>query len=390
MKRDVRGKQKSDILFSALRRFNLTRQYLMTVKKTPLHDIHLELGAKMVEFAGYMMPVQYKGIIDEHHTVRKSVGIFDVSHMGEFLFKGPGAAEYLQKMTVNDIRKLEPYRAQYSAICREDGGILDDLIIYAFSDGFMAIVNAANRQKDFVWFASRLPEDTEIEDISEKSVLLAVQGRNAEATLQKITDVDLGKIKYYRFAQGQLAGHDAIIARTGYTGEDGFEVAVHNRDACDVWQQIMTAGAAFGIEPIGLGARDTLRIEMKFSLYGNDIDESTNTIEAGLGWITKLDKCDFLGSQALQNVKANGPRRKLVGFELKKRAVPRQGYKIIDNGIEIGRVTSGTFSPTLAKGIGIGYVDIGNSEIGSTISIAVRDRLVAAEIVKTPFYQRPY
>ncbi|RMF68692.1 MAG: glycine cleavage system aminomethyltransferase GcvT, partial [Calditrichaeota bacterium] len=262
----------------------------MEAKKTALYDVHCKLGAKMVEFAGFWMPVQYKGIVEEHKRVRTTVGIFDVSHMGEFIIEGEKAAAFLQYVTINDVNKLQPFRAQYTAMCYDDGGMVDDLILYCFEDHFLAIVNAANRQKDYDWMKQHLLPGAKVLDKSDDYSLFAVQGRKAEPTLQKLTDLNLAEIKYYWFRTGKIAGVDTVIARTGYTGEDGFEVAVPVAESEKVWNAILEAGAEFEIEPIGLGARDTLRLEMKYSLYGNDIDQTTNPIEAGLGWITKTDK----------------------------------------------------------------------------------------------------
>ena len=362
----------------------------MEPKKTVLYDTHVALGARMVEFAGYWMPVQYRGIIEEHKKVRRAVGIFDVSHMGEFIIKGAQAGAYLQKMTLNDVTKLVDYRAQYTGMCYEHGGMVDDFILYRFPDHYMTVVNAANRQKDYDWMQQHLPQDVELVDVSDDTCLFAVQGRHAEATLQKLSDQDLSQIKFYWFRPGRLDGVPVTYFRTGYTGEDGFEVAVGTQDAVQVWNAILEAGKEFEIEPVGLGARDTLRLEMKYCLYGNDIDETTNPIEAGLGWITKLDKGEFIGREVLLKVKETGPTRKLVGFEVKERAVPRHGYAIVKDGAEIGHVTSGTFSPSLEKGIGLGYVKRPFDEVGTAIEIAVRGKTVPAEVVKTPFYQRPY
>lgn len=360
------------------------------VKKTALYDIHAGLGAKMVEFGGFMMPVQYRGIIDEHNKVRKSVGVFDVSHMGEFEFRGPAALEFLQRVTINDVAKLAPGQAQYSAMCYPDGGIVDDLIIYRMPDRYMAIVNAANLQKDWQWLQQAATPGVDMRDVSDQTCLLAVQGRNAQATLQKLTQVNLGEIKYYWFAQGDIAGVPAVIARTGYTGEDGFEIAFEEKHAARVWQAIFDAGKSFEIEPIGLGARDTLRLEMKYCLYGNDIDQTTNPLEAGLGWITKLDKGNFIGKEAIAAAKAQGLRRKLVGFELPGKNIARHGYALLQDGRTIGQVTSGTFSPSLQKAIGMGYVASEHSAVGSVITVDIRGRQIDAQVSKTPFYSRPY
>ncbi|MFQ5707291.1 MAG: glycine cleavage system aminomethyltransferase GcvT [bacterium] len=362
----------------------------MEAKKTPLFEEHKRLGAKIVEFGGYLMPVQYKGILEEHKSVRNSVGIFDVSHMGEFIVKGARAAAYLQQMTLNDVTKLVENRAQYSGMCYEHGGMVDDLIVSRFKDHYMLIVNASNKDKDFQWLQQHLIPEVDLQDISDDFCLFAVQGRNAEATLQPLTDVKLSEIKYYWFREGILADTPAFISRTGYTGEDGFEVGVEAAEAVKVWRAILDAGTRYQIEPIGLGARDTLRLEMKYALYGNDIDETTNPIEAGLGWITKVDKGEFVGRQAIVKIKENGAARKLVGMELNERAIARHGYKIVKDGHEIGQVTSGTFSPTLQKGIAMGYVNVPHHEIGTALHIAIRGKEVPAQVVKTPFYQRPY
>jgi aminomethyltransferase len=359
-------------------------------KKTTLYDLHKNAGAKLVEFAGYWMPVQYRGIIEEHKKVRSSVGMFDVSHMGEFIIKGSRAAEFLQKMTLNDVTKLEDHRAQYTGMCFEHGGMVDDLILYRFPNYYMVIVNASNIVKDVNWLEDHLTPGVQLTNISDEYALLAVQGRHAERTLQKLTKLDLSSIKYYWFGITQLAGVEVVFSRTGYTGEDGFEVGLDAKHAPKIWNEIMEAGQEFAIEPIGLGARDTLRLEMKFCLYGNDIDEATNPLEAGLGWITKLEKGDFIGRDALIKAKEEGIARKLVGFELKERAVPRHGYKILKDDSEIGYVTSGTFSPSLEKGIGMGYVNVPLHEVGTAITTDIRGKQVAAEVVKTPFYQRPY
>lgn len=361
-----------------------------SLKKTALHDVHAGLGAKMVEFGGFMMPVQYRGIIDEHHSVRQSAGVFDVSHMGEFEFRGPAALEFLQRMTINDVAKLAPGQAQYSAMCYPEGGIVDDLIVYRLPDRYMAVVNAANLQKDWQWLQQAATPEVGMYDISDQTSLLAVQGRNAQATLQKLTKTNLNEIKYYWFASGEIAGVPALVARTGYTGEDGFEIAFEEKHSVNIWDAIFEAGKPFQIEPIGLGARDTLRLEMKYCLYGNDIDQTTNPIEAGLGWITKLDKGDFLGKQAIAAVKAQGPGRKLIGFELPGKNIARHGYALLKDGNAIGSVTSGTFSPSLQKSIGMGYVASEFSAIGSVITVDIRGRQMEASVVKTPFYQRPY
>jgi aminomethyltransferase len=361
-----------------------------TIKKTALHDIHASHGAKLVEFAGFRMPVQYRGIIDEHRQVRSSVGVFDVSHMGEFEFRGKVAGEFLQRVTINDVSKLAAYQAQYSAICYPDGGIVDDVIVYRWPDRYMMVVNASNVEKDFAWLMQRATSDIGLIDKSDEYSLLAVQGRNAQATLQKITKVNLTDLKYYWFAAAEIAGVPAFISRTGYTGEDGFEVGFAQAHSEKVWNAIFEAGKEFDIEPIGLGARDTLRLEMKYCLYGNDIDQTTNPLEAGLGWITKLDKGDFIGREAIAKVKAAGVPRKLTGFEVEGKNIARHGYPILKDGAKIGHVTSGTFSPSLEKSIGLGYVASDHAAVGTELAIDIRGRVVQARVVKTPFYQRPY
>ena len=362
----------------------------MEIKKTTLYDAHVQAGGKLVEFAGYYMPVQYRGIIDEHRKVRASVGLFDVSHMGEFIFRGPRALAFLQKMTINDVSKLEIGQAQYTAMCYEDGGIVDDLIVYRFADSYMMIVNAGNLEKNFAWLQQHLEDGVELENASDAYALLALQGRNAQPILQELTEVPLAEIKFYRFAEGTVAGLPAIISRTGYTGEDGFEIAVAATDAEKLWQALLAAGEPFDIEPVGLGARDTLRLEMKYCLYGNDIDETTNPLEAGLGWITKLDKGDFIGAEALRTVKESKPARKLVGLQLSDRNIARHGYEIFHDGRQVGVITSGSLSPSLGYTIALGYVETGLAAVDTELVVKIRNREAPATIVKTPFYKRPY
>ncbi len=362
----------------------------MEAKKTGLYEVHKRLKAKLVPFAGYCMPIQYTSIVSEHKRVRATVGVFDVSHMGEFVIRGPRALEFLERMTINQVSALEVGRVQYSAMCYPDGGIVDDLLVYRLPDHYMLVVNASNLQKDFAWLLEHLMSDMSLEDASDKTTLLAVQGRYAQATLQKLTSVDLSKIKYYWAQRGRVAGVEVLISRTGYTGEDGFEIGFDRRYSEQVWEAVMEAGKEFSIEPIGLGARDSLRLEMKYCLYGNDIDQTTNPLEAGLGWITKLQKGDFIGREALLRVKEQGLRRKLVGFEMLERAIPRHGYAIVKDGTQVGHVTSGAFSPSLQKGIGMGYVPVELSQVGSTFAVQIRDQQVPAVVVQTPFYKRPY
>lgn len=360
------------------------------MKRTPFYNIHRQLGAKLVEFGGFEMPVQYRGIIEEHRTVRSTVGVFDVSHMGEFEVWGSGAAEFVQRATVNDVTKLSEGRAQYSAMCYDDGGIVDDLLVYHFGDHYMLVVNAANIEKDFSWLKDHVSSDVDLRNVSDEVALLAVQGPKSLETLQMLTSVDLSSIPYYHFQEGRLADVEVIISRTGYTGELGFELFFHaTQSDCErVWNAILEAGKKYQILPVGLGARDTLRLEMGYCLYGNDIDETTNPLEAGLGWITKLEKGEFIGRFALLQAKGAGLKRKLVGFTVEERAFPRHGYEIYSNGSKIGHVTSGTFSPSLEKGIGMGYVDLQHAAAGSTVAVVVRSKEVSAKVVKLPFLQR--
>ena len=360
------------------------------LKNTALANVHLKLGAKMVPFAGYMMPVQYEGINAEHATVRNGVGMFDVSHMGEFILKGENALELIQRVTSNDASKLSANKAQYSCLPNISGGIVDDLIVYCIDDKtYMLVVNASNIEKDWNWISDRNAKGVEMHNISDKTSLLAVQGPLAINTLQKLTDVNLSEIPYYNFRKGKFAGCDnVVISNTGYTGAGGFEVYFENQYAEKIWNDIMNAGAEYGIKPIGLGARDTLRLEMGFCLYGNDIDDTTSPIEAGLGWITKFTK-DFTNSKSLKEQKEKGVIRKLCGFEMIDRGIPRHGYEICDcNGNAVGVVTSGTQSPTLNKAIGMGYVAVASAAEGTEIFIKIRDKLIKAAVVKIPFLKK--
>ncbi|PWH81289.1 glycine cleavage system aminomethyltransferase GcvT [Brumimicrobium oceani] len=359
------------------------------MKETALSAVHIDLGAKMVPFAGYNMPVSYAGLKHEHEVVRTKVGVFDVSHMGEFFVKGEQAEALLQKVTSNDVSKLVPGKAQYCYLPNEKGGIVDDLLIYKISDQeFMLVVNASNIEKDWNWISSQNDVGAELVNESDEWSLLAIQGPKTAEAMQSLTSVDLAGIKFYTFQTAEFAGvKEVIISATGYTGSGGFEIYVKNKDIKQVWDKVFEAGADFGIEPIGLGARDTLRLEMGFCLYGNDIDETTSPFEAGLGWVTKFNK-DFTNSEALKAEKEAGIKNKLVGFELKDKGVPRQGYPILNAaGDEIGRVTSGTMSPSLNKAIGMGYVPVELSTEGSEIFIGVRKKSLAAVVVKTPFYK---
>ncbi|MDX1629500.1 MAG: glycine cleavage system aminomethyltransferase GcvT [Fulvivirga sp.] len=358
----------------------------MDLKKVQLNDIHEKLGAKMVPFAGYNMPVRYTSDIEEHNTVRNGVGIFDVSHMGEFLVKGPKALDLIQKVSSNDATKLTIGKAQYSYLPNDKGGIVDDLLIYKMKDEeYLLVVNASNIEKDWNWISSHNEVGAEMENVSDEYSLFAVQGPKATDTLQKLTAVDLSAIKFYHFEVGEFAdAKDVIISATGYTGAGGFEIYVKNEFAEEVWHKIMEAGQEFGIKPIGLGARDTLRMEMGYCLYGNDIDETTSPIEAGLGWITKFTK-DFINAEELKKQKEEGVDKKLVGFKMIDKGIPRQEYVIKDSDEKvIGRVTSGTMSPTLNQGIGLGYVNIEYAKPGTEIYIGVRKRTLKAEVQKLP------
>lgn len=354
---------------------------------TALTETHIALGAKMAEFAGYNMPISYSGINNEHLQVRKSVGVFDVSHMGEFMLKGKGALDLIQLVTTNDASKLTDGKVQYTCLTNNEGGIVDDLLVYRWSEEeYYLVVNASNIQKDWDWISQHNSFDVEMSDMSKDLSLLAVQGPDAIKVLQKLTEVDLSKIPYYTFSSGSVAGvEDVIISNTGYTGAGGFELYVWNSGAKQLWDAIFEAGKEFGILPCGLGARDTLRLEKGFCLYGHDIDDTTSPIEAGLGWITKFTK-PFIHSAYHKNLKDVGVQKKLVGFEMIERGIPRQHYKIKDEqGNEIGEVTSGTQSPSLSKAIGMGYVKTDFSAQGKFVYIDIRNTLVKAQIVKVPF-----
>ncbi len=359
------------------------------MKNTALSLIHEALGAKMVPFAGYNMPVQYEGVSAEHLTVRNGVGVFDVSHMGEFLILGDKALDLIQKVCSNDASKLTDGKAQYSCLPNETGGIVDDLIVYRFdAEKYLLVVNASNIQKDWEWISKHNTMGAEMRNISENYSLLAIQGPKAVEAMQSITSVDLSAITFYNFVVGDFAGiPHVIISATGYTGSGGFEIYCKNEEVEQIWNKVMEAGAAFGIKPIGLAARDTLRLEMGYCLYGNDITDDTSPLEAGLGWITKFTK-DFINSEALKRQKEEGVHRKLVAFELVERGIPRHDYEIVDkDGQQIGIVTSGTMSPSLNKGIGMGYVATEFSEEGTTIYIQIRKNNIPAKVVKLPFYK---
>jgi len=360
------------------------------MRNTALTHIHEGLNAKMVPFAGYNMPVQYEGVNLEHETVRNGVGVFDVSHMGEFLISGPKALDLIQKVTSNDASALTVGRAQYSCLPNETGGIVDDLIVYKMEEEkYLLVVNASNIEKDWSWIASKNDVGAEMKDISDETSLLAIQGPMAMEAMQSLTDVDLAAIKYYHFEVAEFAGvPNVIISATGYTGSGGFEIYAPNEHIEQIWKKVFEAGEAYDIKPIGLAARDTLRLEMGFCLYGNDIDDTTSPIEAGLGWITKFTK-DFTNSEVLKHQKEVGPVRKLVGFELLERGIPRHDYEIVDKeGKVIGRVTSGTMAPSLNKGIGMGYVPVSYAAPDSDIYIRIRKNDIPARVVKVPFYKK--
>ncbi|MEN9988025.1 MAG: glycine cleavage system protein [Bacteroidota bacterium] len=359
------------------------------MRNTALTQKHIDLGAKMVPFAGYNMPVQYEGVNAEHETVRNAVGVFDVSHMGEFVLRGPNALALIQKFASNDASVLFDGKAQYSCMPNGKGGIVDDLIIYRVNaEEYFIVVNASNIEKDWNWISSLNDLGVEMENLSDQYSLLAIQGPKAAEAMQSLTDIDLSNMTYYTFQHGTFAGiENMMISATGYTGSGGFEVYVKNEDANKLWDAVFAAGADFGIKPIGLAARDTLRLEMGFCLYGNDIDDTTSPLEAGLGWITKFTK-DFTDSEFLAKQKEAGVTRKLVAFEMIDRGIPRHDYPILDAaGKVIGKVTSGTMSPSMKLGIGLGYVTVENSKLESEIFIEIREKGIKAQVVKLPFYK---
>ncbi|KPL00823.1 MAG: glycine cleavage system protein T [candidate division Zixibacteria bacterium SM23_73_3] len=356
-------------------------------EKTPFHDIHIKNKAKIVEFANYLMPIQFRGMMEEHLKVRSSVGLFDITHMGEFEVWGKDAENFIQKMTTNDVSRLATYQVQYSCMCYNHGGIVDDLLVYRLPDHFLLVVNGACVEKDFKWLSDHLSGDVELKNVSEQTALLALQGPKAEDVLKKLTDEKLSDLRFYWASWGKVNGIEMLFSRTGYTGEDGFELYFSTVHAESMWNALMEAGEEFDIEPIGLGARNSLRLEMKYMLYGNDIDQTTNPLEAGLGWIVKLEGGDFVGKEPTLKLKQEKPKRKLVAFELLDQAFPRQHYQIQKDGERIGEVTSGTFSPSLNKGIGLGYVLVEHSKIDTELDILIRNRPYRAIIVKPPFYK---
>ena len=356
------------------------------LKRTPLHDAHVKAGARMVPFGGWDMPVQYTGIVEEHRTVRAAVGLFDVSHMGEFEVDGPQALDAVQSLTTNDASALDIGQVQYSALCYPDGGIVDDLTVYRLAaDRYMLTVNAGNIDKDWDWVTSHAPGGR-WRNVSAETALIAVQGPKAERLIGRLTDRDVTAIDYYRFAPGAVAGVRTLISRTGYTGEDGFELYVAAGDAARLWAALLERGREDGVAPIGLGARDTLRLEMRYALYGNDIDATTNPIEAGLGWIVKLGKGPFIGRDVLEKVRAAGPARRLVGLEMAERAVARHGYPVVKDGAPIGVVTSGSYGPSVDRYIAMAYVATPHAGVGTDVGVEIRGQMKPARVVKTPFH----
>lgn len=357
--------------------------------QTSLHDIHVEAGARMVDFAGWSMPVQYSGVIDEHRAVRQAAGLFDVSHMGEFRVSGPESEAFLQSMTPNDVTRLAPGRAHYSGLLTESGTYVDDLLIYRLGDEeFLLVVNAANRAKDFAWLESHSIEGIELEDVSSSYALLALQGPAAREILRGLASCDLNAIRYYAFEEAEVAGENAIVSRTGYTGEDGFELYLEPSAAPEIWRRLISAGSSLGLVPAGLGARDTLRLEAGMALYGHEIDEATTPLEAGLDWVVKLDQGEFLGRDALLAQRQSGPKKKLIGLEVQGRGIARQGHAVVVDGVEVGRVTSGTWSPTFEKAIGMAHVPAELAEVDRDLTLDVRGRSVPARVVALPFYKR--
>jgi len=358
----------------------------MTCKKTPLFEEHKKNGGKIVEFAGYSLPISYTSISQEHFTVREKVGVFDVSHMGEFIISGSDSFNFLQKLTTNDLKKLRFGQAQYSLMCNQNGGILDDLIIYKKKNDFLLVVNASNREKNLKWLKKHQGSNVFINDISDSIGLLAVQGPKSRKLLNQLSDMDIDKLPFYHFQYGSVEGINVLISRTGYTGELGFEIYIKSKHLIQLWRTILSKGEEFGIAPVGLGCRDTLRMEMRYHLFGSDINENINPIEAGLSWVTKFGKEYFIGKNKLIDIRKNSPK-KMVCIEMAERAIPRTGNKIIFNNKIIGKVTSGTMSPSLKKGICIGYVESKKSQTGLSILIDIRGKKKKGYIVDSPFYK---
>jgi aminomethyltransferase len=357
-------------------------------KRTPMYDEHVAAGAKMVPFAGYQMPIEYSGIIAEHRAVRGSLGMFDLSHMGEFVLRGQSAVASIDRLVTNDISGLEVWQARYTPLTRDDGGIVDDILVYRFPDHIFLVVNASNIDKDFGWIAGHLGPDTTIENISEAVALIAIQGPKAASFLQSLTTTDIDRIGYYHFAEGEVAGIPVTISRTGYTGEDGLELYVDSARAVELWRHLQEKGEPFGLTLIGLGARDTLRLEAGLALYGNDISDNTTPLEASLGWTVKMAGNNFIGKDALARQKQDGLGRRLVAFSMTDRSIPRPHYPVFAGDKQVGEVTSGSFSPTFSKGIGFAYIESENARVGTKVEIDIRGRRHPAEIVKKPIYRR--
>ena len=358
-----------------------------SLKRTPLYAAHVKAGARMVPFGGWEMPVQYRGIVEEHRTVRAAVGCFDVSHMGEFEVEGPGALATLQRLTTNDVAALETGQVQYSVLCYPHGGIVDDLTVYRLAaERYMITVNASNIDKDWAHVTEGGGASARWRNVSDATGLIAVQGPRAEALVGRLADVDVTRIGYYRFAEGRVAGTPALISRTGYTGEDGFELYVGAGDSERLWDALLEGGRADGAAPIGLGARDTLRLEMRYALYGNDIDDTTNPLEAGLGWVVKPAKGEFIGREAIERVRAAGPARRLVGVEMTERAVARHGYPVVKDGAPVGVVTSGSYGPSVDRYIAMAYVASAHAAVGTELGVEIRGQAKSARVVKTPFH----
>jgi aminomethyltransferase len=358
----------------------------VSLKRTPLRDVHVEAGARMVPFGGWEMPVQYTGIVEEHRAVRRAAGLFDISHMGEFEIEGPEALRTVQRLCSNDAASLAVGQVQYSLLCYPHGGIVDDLTLYRLADDrFMLTVNAANIDKDWSWVTEHGPGGR-WRNVSGETGLLAVQGPKAEGLVQRLADTDVTRVPYYHFIRGTVASAPCLISRTGYTGEDGFELYVPASHAVPLWRALVEAGRADGLQPIGLGARDTLRLEMKFALYGNDIDETTNPLEAGLGWVVKPAKGDFVGRDAVEASRSRGVARRLVGFEMVEPSVPRHGYRLLHGGAPVGAVTSGSYGPAVDRYIGMGYVPTELSAVGTEIDVEIRGKAQRARVARTPFY----
>jgi aminomethyltransferase len=357
-------------------------------KKTALYDEHVKAGGRIVPFGGFLMPLEYSGIIDEHRAVREAVGIFDLSHMGEFRVTGADALAAVDRLVTNDIRTLDVWQVRYSPMCYPNGGIVDDLLVYRYPDHVMLVVNAANIDKDLEWVRGHLEGDVLVEDVSDDVALIAVQGPRAQELVQPLVDLDLGAMKYYHFGTGCVLGKPATISRTGYTGEDGFELYLEPQDAPDVWRRLLTDGEPLGLKPIGLGARDTLRLEAGYMLYGNDIDAETSPLEAGLGWTVKFTEHDFIGRETLERQKAGGLRRRMVAVEMLDRRIPRPHYPLLAGSDRVGELTSGTFSPTLGRGVGLAYVDPAHARVGTQLDVEIRHDRYPARVARKPLYKR--